>query len=225
MNGTTDAAHVPVQLIALPIDRLAYADWNYKEDDAFKLEKLKNNLKLHGQVENLCVRELPTGFYEVVNGNHRLTAFKELQWTAAVWCYNFGVISDALAKRLAVELNETRFIANLTKLADVMDEVMAGFAREDLLATLPFTEPELETFAQMKDFDWNKEDEGKRKGAMLEGDRVILEFKLTPDQARVINEALIRLVMELQIEGEYRMSRALELIAADSLNTPLESFK
>jgi hypothetical protein len=58
-----------------PRDILIKADWNYKEEDEFISDKLVNNMKRNGQIENIHVRKLNTGFYEVINGNHRLDAY------------------------------------------------------------------------------------------------------------------------------------------------------
>jgi len=44
--------------IELPINKLLKADWNYKVDNEALLEKLKNNLKRNGQIENIIVRLL-----------------------------------------------------------------------------------------------------------------------------------------------------------------------
>jgi ParB-like chromosome segregation protein Spo0J len=60
--------------VDIPLDLLVPADWNYKTDDEYRQEKLKNNIKRNGQVENIIVRLLSTGFYEIVNGNHRYQA-------------------------------------------------------------------------------------------------------------------------------------------------------
>ena len=62
---------LPDNFIVLPVDKLVHADWNYKLDDALLVEKLRNNMKRSGQMLNVVVRELDTGYYEVVDG-HRL---------------------------------------------------------------------------------------------------------------------------------------------------------
>ena len=63
--------------IEIPTDKLVKADWNYKTEDQEKQEKLKENIKRNGQIENIIIRELETGFFEVVNGNHRLSVLKD----------------------------------------------------------------------------------------------------------------------------------------------------
>ncbi len=76
----------------LPIELLIEADWNYKEQDLSLSRKLVENIRRNGQLENIIVRQLPTGYFEVVNGNHRLVAFRELNFETVI-VYDCGEIS------------------------------------------------------------------------------------------------------------------------------------
>lgn len=134
--------------IELPLNKLVKADWNYKVDDAALLEKLKNNLKRNGQIENIIVRVLPTGFYEIVNGNHRYDALLAIGIETAV-CYNLGEISLLAAQKIAIETNETRFDSDKEALAKLIEEIKLSneFTDEELNTTFPFTADEYEDFA------------------------------------------------------------------------------
>jgi ParB-like chromosome segregation protein Spo0J len=123
----------------MPIAILVKAAWNYKEDDEAKAEKLAANIKRNGQVQNIIVRLLPTGFYEVVNGNHRYDIMKKLGRTMLV-VYDLGEITLAAAQRLAIETNETDFAVNNLKLAGLLNELTLEFSKEELAATLPYTD-------------------------------------------------------------------------------------
>lgn len=127
----------------ITLDKLIKAAWNYKEDDPALTEKLKTNIKRNGQIENIIVRELETGYFEVVNGNHRLDALRDLN-CEAVYCYNLGPINESQAKRIAVETNETRFKSNDDRFSKVILDLKADFSLSDLSSTMPFTEQELE---------------------------------------------------------------------------------
>ena len=76
--------------LEIDINELVKADWNYKTDDEFKLKKLQENIKRNGQIENIIIRELDTGFFEIVNGNHRYEALLSLK-QEKVMCYNLGI--------------------------------------------------------------------------------------------------------------------------------------
>lgn len=126
----------------IPIELLIEADWNYKENDEYLQGQLENNIKRNGQIATCNVRELPTGYYEVIDGNHRLKSFKNLGQSFVV-CYDHGVISLADAKRIAIEKNETRFESNEGKLNEIMSELFSTINATDLRNTLPFPEDEL----------------------------------------------------------------------------------
>lgn len=140
--------------IQLPVEKLVKADWNYKTEDEEKSRVLRNNIKRNGQIENILVRELDTGFYEVVNGNHRYDVFIQLG-LSEVMCFNLGKISFAQAKRIAVETNETKFENDQLKLAELLRELDMEFGTEDLVSSLPFSEQELDNFKKLLEFDFD----------------------------------------------------------------------
>jgi len=140
--------------MVLPLEKMVKASWNYKDEDSRKSKKLKGNLQKNGQVENLIVRQLEDGLFEVVNGNHRYDDMMALGWESAV-VYNAGKISDAAARRLAIETNETKFPTNNLILASLIEEIKLEFNDDDLAATLPFSEAELEGMVGLLSFDWS----------------------------------------------------------------------
>ena len=123
----------------LNISQLVRADWNYKNDSPALAEKLANNIRRNGQVENIIVRELDTGLFEVVNGNHRLDVLRSLKFEK-VFCYNLGRVSLAQAKRVAVETNETKFDNDIDKLETILVEISNEFGLDDMLTTMPLGE-------------------------------------------------------------------------------------
>lgn len=127
---------------SLPVSVLHKAEWNYKTEDARLSEKLRNNIKKNGQIENLIVRSLASGGYEVVNGNHRLDVLRELGVSEVAVC-DLGEVSDAYAKRVAIETNETRFENDSQRLHDVFADLRASFDETDLLETMPFSDIEM----------------------------------------------------------------------------------
>lgn len=156
--------------VELDIEKLVTASWNYKLDDIDLAKKLENNIKRNGQVENILVRELESGFYEVINGNHRITAFTSLEMKKVV-CYNFGKISDAQARRIAVETNETKFETDNIKLAELIKEISGDdeFTIGELAETMPYSTDELKAFGEMLDFDWGQFDGSGEEGGEGEG--------------------------------------------------------
>lgn len=183
----------------IPIERLVGADWNYKEDDEEKSRALAANLKRNGQIENIIVRELDTGAFEVVNGNHRYRAMQQLGADKVIAC-NLGVISLAEAQRIAIETNETRFPTDHLKLSGLMKELAASTSLAELAETMPFSLRELELMAGIGEFDWKTYDGGEPghgAGAGVGGGEdepfVELSYRVPKDVAALFEEELGRI--------------------------------
>jgi len=148
---------------ALPINQLVKADWNYKEEDEHLTSKLVENIKRNGQIENIVVRELDTGFFEIVNGNHRYDALVILDVSEVV-VFNMGKISLAQAQRVAIETNETRFLTNTAKLSTILSDIAKEFSIEQLQQTMPYTDERLKELVDMASFDWSQYDDKGNQG-------------------------------------------------------------
>jgi len=125
--------------VHISIDRLTPADWNYKKDNPDLLDKLKNNIKRNGMIENLIIRDLKNGFFEVVNGNHRLQALKDLNWKKPIMVFNMGNISTPHAQRIAIETNETKFDKDNVELSKILKELSIEFDIDDISTSRRFT--------------------------------------------------------------------------------------
>jgi len=138
----------------LPVKELVKADWNYKRNSKWMLERLINNFQRNGQLETIVVRKLAKKQFEVVNGNHRLDAFQKLG-IANVHCFVLEKASLLEAKRIAVELNETRFDTDPVILSDMITEMEKEFTLDNLVTTLPISEEDLAGLRMMQRFDWS----------------------------------------------------------------------
>ena len=121
--------------IELPKHVLKPAEWNYKTTDAKKMKKLERNMIRNGLIQNLIVRPVSGGFYEVVNGNHRLEIMQYMK-IDKVMCFNLGNITETQAKRIAIETNETSFGRDDGKLAGLLKELHVEFDTKELYSTL-----------------------------------------------------------------------------------------
>jgi len=163
----------------IPVEKMIKAEWNYKKEDNVLSRILEGNMKRNGQIENIIVREMEDGIYEVVNGNHRYDVLKRLNEEEAV-VYNLGKISLAEAKRIAIETNETKFSTNPALLAKVVDDILTEFSPEDFLDSAPFSKEQLEDFQRMiEPFSW-------------EGADIPNGHEVVPKQAKSINIKLSR---------------------------------
>lgn len=171
------------------IGSLVKADWNYKLENAFLTNQLTSNIQKNGQIESIVVREVKNKL-EIVNGNHRLDAFKACE-IKEVQVYNLGKIDLNQAKRIAVELNETRFENDETILGKIINDLVEEFSMKDIAKTLPFVEQEIASLAEQGDFDWDEIDKLTKKDSPTGGkvETLSLSLTLSGDSLDVWNEA------------------------------------
>lgn len=185
------------QKIAL-VDMLM-CPWNYKKfNDQSLQQKLVANIKRNGQIENLITYENDKGEVVLANGNHRYLAMQELGFESAD-CYHLGKITDAQAKRIALETNETKFATDKNKLAVILDEVLTSEEFKDFAETNPFDDKEMERLAALLADDELEDDEPKEKPqksktAISAGGEsyTVVKLELTPKLAERFNNALAR---------------------------------
>jgi len=151
-----------------PIDLLVFADWNYKgeftDEDTNQLGNLMDRI---GQVENIQVRKIKPGTYEVINGNHRLKEMRRRKYEFVI-AYDHGDITLEEAHRIAIETNETKFKADDLALGKLMKGLIQTYDRDALLETMPYKSSDLDALVKLTEFDWSQFD-GKRKGDNKEG--------------------------------------------------------
>lgn len=183
------------------VEKLVKADWNYKKDDPEKAEKLAANIKRNRQIQNLIVRELEDGFYEVVNGNHRYDVLLSIGITSAVCC-NLGKISLAHAQRIAIETNETTFDSDPLKLADLIKEINHEFDVADLVETMPYTQENIDSMLKITDFNWENFDSSQEPDIVRDhgdsvGDKKIV-LLVTKDKYDALKSAILAVTAEFK---------------------------
>lgn len=163
----------------MSVDKLVKAVWNYKQNDDVTLQKLVENIKKNGVVETILVRELDTGYFEIINGNHRYDAIQSLNIPDVMVC-NLGKISESRAKRLAIELNETSFPNDNQILASILKEISKEFGVDDILSSLPYSEKELDKFLSME--NWAVHSSSSDSSSSMSEDSLSIRISLTFEQ-------------------------------------------
>lgn len=132
------------------VEDLNKNQFNYKGQNPEMSRKLRNNLEKIGLVENLIVRQLNNGSFEIVNGEHRYDELLNLNKKHAV-VYNLGKVSEKEAIRICIETNETNFDTDQYRLGQLLDNIeQAGnetFA--ELEEYMPFSEEEMQNFQEI----------------------------------------------------------------------------
>lgn len=177
MKTNTNSTEYKTGYIDIPIDMLVKANWNYKLNDDELHNKLLENFKRNGQIENIIVRQLDTGFFEIINGNHRLDVMKELKMEKA-HCFNFGKISLPQAQRIAIETNETRFKNDEYALGQLFKEINEEYDMNDILKTVPFSEDYIKSLMDWSDIDissfFEQRDNGESEAEEEEKPKVLI---------------------------------------------------
>lgn len=187
--------------------------WNPNRMDAATFEKEKASITRFGFVQPVIVRRLPSGEYELVDGEHRLKAAIELGMTE-IPAFEIGPISEHEARQLTVLLNELHGQAEPERLADLLRGLLASDTLDNLVEVLPYSKEEFGKIAQLPEFDWDQfkqktEEEGS-------GERwKEFVFRMPPDSARVLERALS--IARDASDGNPKDWQALEMIAASYL--------
>lgn len=193
----------PKKLKVVNIDEVHPNEWNPKEKNHKKVEDIKKSIELHGFKAPVQVRS-NDGKYEIIDGEQRWTAMKELGATQIV-IYDNGVISDEDAK------NETLWWQvqvpfETISLANLVTEL------DQLNLSLPYNEKEIAEFAEMSEFNFDQYD-NERPDEDGNDDIKTFVVKLTAEQYEIVTGA----INQIKEDNDCSDPRALELLAADYL--------
>lgn len=189
-------------ILWVPIEEVKTNDWNPKLKRSEEYLKVKESVELNGQVQPIIVRE--TGEepikYEILDGEQRFTALKELG-EEKVWILNLGKVADEEARASTIWLEQ----------AVPFDDTMLGELLIELKdkVELPYTDEEIELIAgvQLVGTEDDEEDEEETKPSIqnlrleiakedeLELKEIIRKIQIEYAQfpAKTVNYAIIKL--------------------------------
>lgn len=185
--------------------------WNPNRMTDFMYQKELASISRFGFVNPIIVRQLGDR-YEVIDGEHRLKAARELL-IELIPVWNLGEIPDATAKQMTIVLNETRGSTDREELSTLLRDLLTSEPTVELMSVLPFSEPDFKTIVDLPKFDWSQVEDLTKGNTSSRDGWVERIYRMPHDAAEVLDQGLARVK-----DGEDIPDwKALELMAADYL--------
>jgi hypothetical protein len=163
--------------------------------------------------EREVVTNLDPEHYEIIDGEHRWRAAKELGLTELP-CWNLGLIDDADARELTVVLNETRGQPDQERLRTLLKDLVARRGGDAAVRDiLPFSRERFDALIGSMKVDWDALEE-RRQAVQAQGRWKEIVFRVPYEAAQTIERAIDEVK---EREGFDEGWRALEMICADRL--------
>ena len=197
----------PKKLTKVDIKTISPNTWNPKDLDTDEYQKVLKSIKTKGLRGFVAVREHDGG-YEIIDGQQRYTAAKELGYSEIV-VYNEGDVSDQEARELTIWYQQ-QVPFNHTDLAFLVTDMMNEYGEIEL----PYSTIEIKEFQELAGFDFSQYD-NETEGTDPDEVKTI-NIKVNANQYDIIMKA-INNVKDLDDCSD---GQALERICATYLSGP-----
>lgn len=127
--------------------------YNYNQQSPAVFNKLVESMRQFGFTLPIIVRQLRKNAYEIIDGEHRWRAARELAMPD-VRIINLGTVSDEKAKQLTIILNELGGSPDQVRLADLLRDINSNVDFGALAKVMPFAEKELAAYIDSVDFSF-----------------------------------------------------------------------
>jgi len=148
-----------VEETQVPTSSIRPNKWNFNVQNERRFRSLKATLDRFGRIYPIIVRAVEDGKYEIIDGEHRWKAIRELRIKFTP-VKNLGRVSDIVAKELMTILNKTRGEANLEKLGVSLGRIVRTMEEEgeNPLELLPYDESQFrQLMSSSQKFDMEEE--------------------------------------------------------------------
>lgn len=180
--------------------------WNPKNKDTKEYKQVVRSIATNGLRQPIVVREVD-GHYEIIDGEQRFTAAKELGYKK-VFVYNEGEMPEKQAKALTIWY-EVQVPFNEVDLSHLVVEL------NNLAVELPYTEAEIKDFENMAKFSFDDYGDGEGEGGDEGAPNLkTLTVKMIEPQYDVVMDA----INHVKEENDCNDARALELICAEYMS-------
>jgi ParB family chromosome partitioning protein len=140
-----------MNVVDIQIIRLREAPWNANRMVDAMVSHLKESLNVYGIVNPLVVRPLDKSKYEVLSGNQRLKAIRDLGYQSAP-CVVVN-LNDDEAKLLAQALNNIHGNDDLGIKGNLLKQLLASIPKGKILSVLPETNESLMSLSTLDQAD------------------------------------------------------------------------
>lgn len=189
-----------VNVILVPVDQIDPNPWNPNVQSDFIFGREIESIQSFGFVDPVTGRRKPDGRYEIIDGEHRWKAAKQIGMTELPF-NDIGEIDDARAKKLTLVLNELKGKPDTEMLSDLLGDIKDALGDEFELG-LPFTDGDLKTLLADDRIDWNSNAKPGVDGVDEEkGDWKVVTLQLPKDLAMRFKDQVER-VKKLLHPGE-----------------------
>jgi ParB/RepB/Spo0J family partition protein len=203
-------------MVEVTPDEVQPNPWNPNVMDEQTFKKELRSIKEHGFIDPITVRENEDGFLEIVDGEHRWKAAKELK-LKSIPAVNLGSIGDPQAKKLTVIFNELKGTADPGKLGELLASLSTSISVEDLAADLPMSAVEIDTLIQSTvPFDWDAAEskESKERGRKALDER---KFMISTLRGSISSKLADSLVSEFERTAAALEDKTAEFVMRDWL--------
>jgi len=132
----------------IPIDQIEPNPWNPNRMSKREFEALKQEIQKRGQIYPIIVRELEDGKYQIIDGEHRWKAMKELGYKT-IKVINLGKIDEKLAKILTINLNQIRGEFEDLEFAELLKSLLQEMSIQNLANEIYLTEEDIQGYLSL----------------------------------------------------------------------------
>jgi len=140
----------PEKLKIVPIEQVRPNTWNPKDKGTEDYNRVLDSVRKKGLRMPIVVREIEPDSYEIVDGEQRWTACKDLAFKE-VLIYNEGKMSDQEARELTIFFQQ-QVPFNEIELLPLIKEIVSYTGEYQL----PYSDKEVEEKLKMLQFDWDQ---------------------------------------------------------------------
>ena len=142
------------------------------EHNAIEFEKIKESLRVAGQIQPTIVREIEGGKYEIINGFHRYKAMKELE-SQEIEIKNLGKIDFDTAVAIALQTEDTKIPIDNIELAMLLNKLVDGKKGLDYWSELlPYDKEFIKSEIGLINFDFD---------SLYKGSKFTYTFKISDE--------------------------------------------